>query len=83
MLNLLNDTFTFINDSQHLKQQILSPDVFILKKIFAIIFFYCSRTMGDPGSAVAYFEESVEFLSKLPTDNQEVISTALTKYYSM
>ncbi|KAJ9179500.1 hypothetical protein P3X46_011282 [Hevea brasiliensis] len=34
----------------------------------------CCRTMGDTGSAVAYFEESIEFLSKLPADNQEVIS---------
>ncbi|KAJ9190499.1 hypothetical protein P3X46_001692 [Hevea brasiliensis] len=35
----------------------------------------CCRTLGDPGSAAAYFEESVEFLSQLPTDNQEITHT--------
>lgn len=30
--------------------------------------------MGDGSSAVTYFEESVEFLSKLPKDDLEVIS---------
>ncbi|EEF36838.1 protein NCA1 [Ricinus communis] len=35
----------------------------------------CCRAMGDAGSAVAYFEESVEFLSKFPTDDQEVMHT--------
>lgn len=30
--------------------------------------------MGDASSAVAYFEESVEFLSKLSKDDSEVIS---------
>lgn len=28
--------------------------------------------MGDAGSAVSYFEESVEFLSKLPAADLEV-----------
>lgn len=36
--------------------------------------FFCSRAMGDASSAVAYFEESVQFLSKLPKDDLEVIS---------
>ncbi|KDP40599.1 hypothetical protein JCGZ_24598 [Jatropha curcas] len=35
----------------------------------------CCRAMGDSSSAVAYFEESVEFLSKLPTDDQEITHT--------
>jgi len=35
---------------------------------------FCSRAMGDSSSAVTYFEESVEFLSKLPKDDLEVIS---------
>ena len=30
--------------------------------------------MGDASSAVAYFDESVEFLSKLPKDDLEVIA---------
>lgn len=33
---------------------------------------YCSRALGDAGSAVSYFEESVEFLLKLPKDDLEV-----------
>lgn len=36
---------------------------------------YCSRAMGDASSAVNYFEESVEFLSKLPTEDLEVINS--------
>ncbi|KAG7945956.1 hypothetical protein I3843_14G013800 [Carya illinoinensis] len=35
----------------------------------------CCRALGDAGSAVAYFEESVGFLSKLPTDDQEITHT--------
>ncbi|XP_061353104.1 protein NCA1 [Gastrolobium bilobum] len=35
----------------------------------------CCRTMGDASSAVAYFEESVEFLSKLPKDDLEITHT--------
>lgn len=31
--------------------------------------------MGDAGSAVNYFEESVEFLTKMPTDDLEVIAS--------
>jgi len=38
-----------------------------------IIFF--SRAMGDASSAVSYFEESVQFLSKLPKDDMEVFSS--------
>lgn len=33
--------------------------------------------MGDASSAISYFEESVEFLSKLPKDDMEVISLEL------
>ncbi|MBA0665082.1 hypothetical protein Goklo_004997 [Gossypium klotzschianum] len=33
---------------------------------------YCSRAMGDSAAAINYFEESVEFLTKLPTDDLEV-----------
>ncbi|KAE9593923.1 hypothetical protein Lal_00016931 [Lupinus albus] len=35
----------------------------------------CCRAMGDASSAVAYFEESVEFLSKLPKDDLEIAHT--------
>ncbi|XP_028789595.1 protein NCA1 [Neltuma alba] len=35
----------------------------------------CCRAMGDANSAVAYFEESVEFLSKLPKDDLEITHT--------
>ncbi|XP_065867240.1 protein NCA1 [Euphorbia lathyris] len=35
----------------------------------------CCRAIGEAGSAVAYFEESVEFLSRLPADDQEIIHT--------
>ncbi|KAF7824799.1 protein NCA1 [Senna tora] len=35
----------------------------------------CCRAIGDAGSAVAYFEESVEFLSKLPKDDLEITHT--------
>ncbi|XLU76291.1 protein NCA1 [Arachis stenosperma] len=35
----------------------------------------CCRGMGDANSAVAYFEESVEFLSKLPKDDKEITHT--------
>lgn len=35
----------------------------------------CCRALGDAGSAVAYFEESVEFLSKLPMDDLEITHT--------
>lgn len=38
-------------------------------------FFCCSRAAGDAGSAVSYFEESVEFLSKLPRNDREVITS--------
>ncbi|KAK9283694.1 hypothetical protein L1049_011944 [Liquidambar formosana] len=35
----------------------------------------CCRAMGDAASAVTYFEESVDFLSKLPTDDLEITHT--------
>ncbi|XP_027341049.1 protein NCA1 isoform X1 [Abrus precatorius] len=35
----------------------------------------CCRAMGDASSAVAYFEESVQFLSKLPKDDMEITHT--------
>jgi hypothetical protein len=35
----------------------------------------CCRAMGDSSSAVTYFEESVEFLSKLPKDDLEITHT--------
>lgn len=35
----------------------------------------CCRATGDAGSAVSYFEESVEFLSKLPRNDQEITHT--------
>ncbi|XP_050234259.1 protein NCA1 [Mercurialis annua] len=35
----------------------------------------CCRAMGDAGSAISSFEESVEFLSKLPADDQEITHT--------
>ncbi|KAK9165517.1 hypothetical protein Scep_000708 [Stephania cephalantha] len=35
----------------------------------------CCRAMGDTGSAIGYFEESIEFLSKLPSDDLEVMHT--------
>lgn len=41
---------------------------------FMLTSIFCSRAMGDSSSAVTYFEESVEFLSKLPKDDLEVIS---------
>lgn len=37
-----------------------------------ILVLLCSRAMGDGGSAVAYFDESVNFLSKVQTDDLEV-----------
>ncbi|KAA3481470.1 Zinc ion binding [Gossypium australe] len=36
---------------------------------------YCSRAMGDSAAAINYFEESVEFLTKLPTDDLEITHT--------
>ncbi|CAA7402082.1 unnamed protein product [Spirodela intermedia] len=35
----------------------------------------CCRAMGDSSSAVSYFEESVKFLSKLPSKDLEVVHT--------
>ncbi|KAL1550034.1 protein NCA1-like [Salvia divinorum] len=35
----------------------------------------CCRTTGDASSAVSYFEESVNFLMKMPKDNLEIIHT--------
>ncbi|KAL6125435.1 hypothetical protein ACLB2K_073493 [Fragaria x ananassa] len=35
----------------------------------------CCRATGDASSAVTYFEESVEFLSKLPGNDQEITHT--------
>lgn len=35
----------------------------------------CCRAMGDAEAAVAYFQESVEFLMKLPMDDREIIHT--------
>ncbi|KAL9243745.1 hypothetical protein vseg_017596 [Gypsophila vaccaria] len=35
----------------------------------------CCRAIGDSGSAVTYFEESVEALSRLPTEDMEIIHT--------
>ncbi|MBA0813591.1 hypothetical protein Gohar_027425 [Gossypium harknessii] len=43
---------------------------------------YCSRAMGDSAAAINYFEESVEFLTKLPTDDLETthaLSVSLNK----
>ncbi|THG00122.1 hypothetical protein TEA_012418 [Camellia sinensis var. sinensis] len=33
------------------------------------------RALGDAGSAVTYFEESADFLKKVPTDDLEIIHT--------
>ncbi|XAR68604.1 hypothetical protein NMG60_11003789 [Bertholletia excelsa] len=35
----------------------------------------CCRALGDGGSAVTYFEESVNFLKKVETDDLEIIHT--------
>ncbi|CAO2838373.1 unnamed protein product [Amaranthus hypochondriacus] len=35
----------------------------------------CYRALGDAKSAVTYFEESVEFLSRLPNEDMEIIHT--------
>ncbi|KAJ6428214.1 hypothetical protein OIU84_023603 [Salix udensis] len=35
----------------------------------------CCRAMGDAGSSVTYFQESVEFLSKLPAADLEIMHT--------
>ncbi|KAL0007341.1 hypothetical protein SO802_008843 [Lithocarpus litseifolius] len=35
----------------------------------------CCRALGDAGSAVSYFEESVEFLLKFPKDDLEITHT--------
>ncbi|XP_059646395.1 protein NCA1 [Cornus florida] len=35
----------------------------------------CCRAMGDAGSAVSYFEESANFLLKVPTDDLEITHT--------
>ncbi|XP_077235938.1 protein NCA1-like [Tasmannia lanceolata] len=35
----------------------------------------CCRAMGDAGPAISYYEESVEFLSKLPAHDLEVVHT--------
>ncbi|KAM7500262.1 hypothetical protein LguiA_024676 [Lonicera macranthoides] len=35
----------------------------------------CCRAMGDAGAAVTYFEESVDFLSKVTTDDLEITHT--------
>lgn len=35
----------------------------------------CCKALGDAGSAVTYFEESVNFLSKLPSDDLEITHT--------
>ncbi|KAH1045990.1 hypothetical protein J1N35_036774 [Gossypium stocksii] len=35
----------------------------------------CCRAMGDSAAAINYFEESVEFLTKLPTDDLEITHT--------
>lgn len=54
---------------------ILIPDVFVGVRIRGFnLLYFCSRALGDAGSAATYFEESVEFLSKLPKDDLEVIS---------
>jgi hypothetical protein len=35
--------------------------------------YFFSRTLGDAPSAITYYEESAEFLSKLPTKDLEVV----------
>ncbi|KAI8027629.1 Protein NCA1 [Camellia lanceoleosa] len=35
----------------------------------------CCRALGDAGSAVTYFEESADFLKKVPTGDLEIIHT--------
>ncbi|CAM0148814.1 unnamed protein product [Urochloa decumbens] len=35
----------------------------------------CCRTLGDSPSAITYYEESAEFLSKLPTKDLELVHT--------
>ncbi|KQK13276.1 protein NCA1 [Brachypodium distachyon] len=35
----------------------------------------CCRTLGDASSAITYYEESAEFLSKLPTKDLELVHT--------
>ncbi|XP_058184094.1 protein NCA1-like isoform X2 [Rhododendron vialii] len=38
-------------------------------------FFLPHRVLGDASSAITYFEESVNFLKKVPTDDLEIIHT--------
>lgn len=45
---------------------------FLLKTVPKTKVTSSSRAIGDSVSAVAYFEESIEFLSKLPRDDMEV-----------
>lgn len=45
---------------------------FIYSQILTYSNHFYSRAAGDSGSAVTYFEESVQFLLKLPTDDLEV-----------
>lgn len=48
----------------------------LLMKVFYLIQFY-SRAAGDAASAIKHFEESVEFLSKLPEKTHEVLCLKL------
>lgn len=46
---------------------------FVLSKMVNLVCLAtCSRAMGDSSSAVSHFEESIEFLMKLPMDDLEV-----------
>lgn len=44
---------------------------------------HCSRATGDAGSAINYYEESVEFLSKVPVKDLEVLYLPLKVLRSM
>ncbi|XP_021804404.1 protein NCA1-like [Prunus avium] len=67
----------FKTDTNFMMNSTMIPDLFTLVDFNCFLFFvlFFSRATGDAGSAVSYFEESVEFLSKLPRNDQEITHT--------
>ncbi|KAK8333721.1 hypothetical protein V6Z12_A10G221100 [Gossypium hirsutum] len=55
--------------------------IIFVNEVIGVIF-PCYSSMGDSAAAINYFEESVEFLTKLPTDDLEIthsLSVSLNK----
>ncbi|RDX57933.1 Protein NCA1, partial [Mucuna pruriens] len=73
--NISGDGKINVLNPDHLRKMVLGSRSQADHDLHVNTTFFCSRAMGDASSAVAYFEESAQFLSKLPKDDLEITHT--------